>query len=157
MRSEDLKNVLNRGNFPIKFTGKVTSSAAADNADKVYLFKPLVPCRLLGANLRIVTAPGGASTLVISKVKDLKNPSPPPDEIVLKGNYGGTAVTNSNLITLATGTTNNVTVQGKPDAHYSSANNAFLPENDDALLITFSDANHDTLMAAELELEFLPI
>lgn len=157
MKSVDLKNLLNRGVFPIKFTGRVTTSNSAANADKVYLFKPSFPCRLVNSTLHIVTAPGANSTLVISKVKDVIYPTPPLDEITVQNSYDGDAVSNSDIITLATGTSNEVIVAGKPDANYLSANNVFLPENNDALLITFSDTNHDTLMVGELELEFLPV
>lgn len=157
MKSVDLKNILNRGLIPVKFTGAVTTSNAAANADKVYYFKPSFACKLLNATLHVVTAPGGSSTLVISKVTDVITPTPDQDVITLNDSFDGDAVSNSDLITLATGTSNEVIVAGKPDAHYSSANNAFYPDNDDALLITFSDTNHDTLMVGELELEFLPL
>lgn len=157
MNSVDLKNILAKGHLPIKYLGSVTTSNAAANADKVYLFKPSFPCKLINATLHVVTAPGGSSTLVISKLKDVIHPTPPLDEITAQNSYDGDAVSASDLITLATGTSNEAIIAGKPDANYSSANNVFLPENNDALLITFSDANHDTLMVGELELEFLPV
>lgn len=157
MKSVDLKNILNKGLFPVKFMGDVTTVNAAANADKVYYFKPSFACRLINATLHVVTAPGASTTLVIRKITAVENPTPAPDQIVVNSSYDGDAVSNSDLITLASGTSNEVIIPGKPDAHYSSANNAFYPDNDDALLITFSDTNHDTLMVGELELEFLPL
>lgn len=158
MRSKDNRKLQALLRQPFKITGAVVTSNAAANADKVYYLKPAVPCKLLSGKLHIVTGPGAGVTIAITKETAVTDPDLPYNTIKINTAItAGTAVSSDDLLKIATGTANTITIQSIPGANYADAVNYFNPKNNDALVITIPDANHDTVMAATLELEFLPI
>lgn len=158
MESKDLRKLMNMGKVPFKVTGSV---ATANGSTLTYYVKPSVKCKLLLGRLHIVTAAGAALSAPggITKETAVNDPDLLPDTVTISTNItAGTAVDNDALLSVATAGVGSVGVYNMvPAANHAGTANIFDPALNDALLLTLPGGSHATVMAATLELEFIPV
>jgi hypothetical protein len=155
--SSTLANASNHERTPIKYYATITG---IKNAHTYHYLMPSVKCKLLGAKLTIVTAAGAVAQTVTAVTKETAVPSStiPFDTITQTTAVGkGTAVSGDALMA-TTNALNAISVLVfTPSANFNDAVATCDPANNDAIIFDFHHANNATLMAAVLEVEFIPV
>lgn len=155
--SKTLANASNHERTPIKYYATITG---IQNAHTYHYLMPSVKCKLLGAKLTIVTAAGAVAQTVTAVTKETAVPSStiPFDTITQTTAVGkGTAVDNDTLMATTTALNAISVLVFTPGANFNDAVATLDPANNDAIIFDFHHANSATLMAAVLEVEFIPV
>lgn len=151
MDSNSRSKLTNMGKTPFKV---VTVISGSTSAAVTYYYKPSFPCRLIEANLKVKTASAAtAPSLAITK-SILSDISAPKDKLIT-GYTEDSAVSSSALFSIATGTSNNVSVNAVPGANYQAAGE-INTESKEALKLALGQCTTNALDAT-LILEFMPV
>lgn len=162
MDSSTLVKIQNSPLIPLKVLGNITGSTS-DYV--VYHFKPSYPCRIIGAQLNVITASGGElipesdpaayiyPSLSISKAI-VTDPHCIKDAIVSDVTTSS-AVSDSAILSLDTGASDNTHIPANPGDDYQTAKDIDVEANE-AILIILGQCT-DNALVGTLILEIQPL
>lgn len=151
MESKVLSKIANSPLLTIKVLKVIAGSTSAA---KPFYFKPSFPCRLVNATLMVKTASAAtAPTLAITK--SIVTQLDCPKDVIVEGITEDSAVSNSAVMNIATGTTNNAVVGATPGANYQTAASIDITA-DEALKLNVGQCTTNALDAT-LILEIQPL
>jgi len=162
MDSPTLVKIQNSPRQTLKVLGNILGSTS-DYV--VYLYKPSYPCRIIGAQLNVIAASGGElipesdpeayiyPALAISKAI-VSDPQCVKDSIVT-GISITSAVSDSDILSLDTGASDNTHIPANPGDDYQTAQNIDV-EAEEALFIKLEQCT-TTALSGTLILEIQPL
>ena len=156
MDSNTLTKIQNSNNLTHKVVSDIWGST---DGEAIYHYKPSYPCRIISAGLNLIAASAGSGDPevfpVIAIGKAIVTEPECSRDVVLSGITEDSAVSDSEILTIATGGSDLAYIQAAPGADYQTAKDID-PDANEALKIAIEQCT-TTALQATLILEIQPL